>query len=66
MHSSVISISFTSVTVKLVTHDHGPMLLVSVSLGLEEALTLEEKILVLSVTEVFQNFLLICWNFKGA
>jgi hypothetical protein len=42
------------------------MLLVSVSLGLEEALTLEEKVLVLSVAEVFQNFLLICWNFLRA
>ena len=66
MHSSVVSVSFASVTVKLVTHDHSPMLLVSVSLGLEEALTLEEKVLVLSVAEVFQNFLLICWNFLRA
>jgi hypothetical protein len=49
MHSSVISVALVSVTVELITHDHTPMCLVSVTLGLEVALTLVEGEFLLSV-----------------
>jgi hypothetical protein len=63
MHSSVISITLVSVTIELITHDHTPMCLISVTLGFEIALTLVEGEFLFSVlVAVVLNDLLLMWS----
>lgn len=60
MHGSVLSISFVSVTVELVAHHHAPMLLVTVTLGLQVAFAFVEGVLLLlDLTVILDYFLFI-------
>ena len=59
MHSSVVCVTLVSVAVEFIAHDHSPMCLVTVSLGLQEALPFKLSVLLFSLThtEILYYFL---------
>lgn len=75
MHDSVLGITFITIAVELISCKYRPMLLVSVGLCFEPALSLENVLLVLlNITEAFnwdnrllsRWLLIICWELACA